>query len=71
MRPSVGDPNPTTEVACNHRGCQLHGGGVGASDWRLHCQIDRDLELEIPVDSGTRATNRRPRLYPQGFRHPP
>ncbi|PKI53239.1 hypothetical protein CRG98_026371 [Punica granatum] len=36
----------------------------------LRPRIYRDLELEIPVNSGARATNRRPRAYPRGFRRP-
>ncbi|PKI44083.1 hypothetical protein CRG98_035520 [Punica granatum] len=47
-----------------------HGGKVGAADWLPRPRINQDLELEIPVVSGARATNRRPRPLPQGFWHP-
>ncbi|PKI69250.1 hypothetical protein CRG98_010387 [Punica granatum] len=65
--PSVGDPDPTTEVACTHRGrLKPRGWDQSCRLVALVPELIEDLTFEIPVDSGTRG--RRPHLH--GRRHP-
>ncbi|PKI36880.1 hypothetical protein CRG98_042722 [Punica granatum] len=59
--PSIGDADPTIEVACTHRGCRRpwrwgQGRRLAAPAHEL---------IGISNYSGSRATNRRPRPHPR------